>query len=260
MHISKSDIKLLRSLSQKKFREIEGKFIVEGWRPVKDALNAGIQLDTVAVTPKYLENPDYRSLLDEIEKRRITLKELSEIELHQVSDTVHAQGVIAIAHQRKTTLGNVLSTGPSLIVYADRIADPGNLGSIVRTCDWFGVDALLLSEGCVELYNEKVVRSTAGSIFHIPIIEQLESEHVLPQLKETGFSIIATSGDSKINYTGIEYKKMNVLVFGSEANGVRQDLRHLADEVVCIPQTGKAESLNVSVSCGIMLANLRNKH
>jgi len=258
VHISKGDIKLLRSLSQRKMREEHGTFIVEGWRALKDALNSGRHVTFVAMTSRYVKDADYAPIIHEIEQRKITLKELSDAELRQVSDTVHAQGVIALVAQQKASIGDFGDLERSLVVIADRIADPGNLGSIIRTCDWFGVDALILSEGCVDTYNEKVVRSTAGSIFHLHVIDHANLEEFLPSLKDRGFRIVGTAGEAKTSYASVAFQNRTALVLGSEAGGLSPATRKLCDEIVKIERHGRAESLNVVVACGIMLAHLRN--
>lgn len=257
MRISKSEIKLLRSLSQKKFRDKERKFIVEGWRALKDVLNSGYHIDYIAMVARYADDPDYQAIVRETNTRKIDLKELSEIELRQVSDTVHSQGVIALVEQNNTLIDALLAKKDSLVVYADRISDPGNVGSIIRTCDWFGVDAIILSEGCVELHNEKVVRSTSGSIFHVPVVEHADTSETLSRLKKLGFCIVATAGDAKISYADARFKEKNALILGSEAGGISQHARQISDSVVKIPQWGNAESLNVGVACGIVLSHLR---
>jgi TrmH family RNA methyltransferase len=259
LHITKSELNLLRSLSQKKVREHEKKFIVEGWKSLREALDSDFRIEFVAITRECWDNPDYGSLMRNIESRRIDLKTLTSVQLNQASDTVHAQGVLAVILERRRTLDEVMAKNPALIVFADRIADPGNLGTIVRTCDWFGVDVLILSEGCVDLYNEKVIRSTSGSIFHIPVVQNAGAVAVLSQLKSRGFRITATAGDAKESYTDVKSKERNVIILGNEAGGIQAESRRLADRVVGIPRLGKAESLNVGIACGVILAHLRNQ-
>ncbi len=257
MRISKSNLTFVRSLAQKKIRDREKKFVIEGWKPLRDALSSDFRIDFVAVTQRFKENPDYQSLINDINSRGIELKELTEIELKQVSETVHAQGVIAIIEQRTRTLDEILSSHSTLLVLADRIADPGNLGTMVRTCDWFGADALILSEGCVDLHNEKVVRSTSGSIFHVPMVEHADTSAVLAKLKTLGFWTVATAGDAKSTYSEAKYGKKNLIIFGSEASGIHVATRKLVDSVVRIPRYGSAESLNVGVACGIILSHFK---
>jgi TrmH family RNA methyltransferase len=260
MHITKAEVKLLRMLAQKKVRDREKRFIVEGWKPLSDALNSDFHIDLVAATPRYSENPDYRSLITTVEARGIVLKEMTDSELKKVTDTVHAQGVVAIVHQRTRTFDEILALRPRLVVLADHIADPGNLGTMIRTCDWFGADAFMTSEGCVDLYNEKVVRSTSGSIFHLPIIEHVDLKAAMTLLKSSGFRCFATSGDAESTYMGAAYGEKNAIILGNEATGVRSEIAELADEVISIPRVGKAESLNVGVACGILLAHLSHRN
>ena len=259
MHASQSELASIRSLSQKKFREIEDKFIVEGWRSVHDALHSSCKIDLALVLQDHGEGNVRAEVLDRLRELRIPVKEITEKELNQISETVHSQGIVAVARKRKFTIDDLRIGTKHLVVVGDGIADPGNLGSIVRCCDWFGVDALLLSEGCVELHNEKVVRSSAGSFFHVQVVENLVFSDVLPQLKKQSFAIIATAGDASIEYTKIDSARKICLVFGNEARGVSDEVRETADLIVKIPKFGKADSLNVGVTCGIILAHLKMK-
>lgn len=257
MKVSKADIKYFRSLSQKKVRQAERKFILEGWRALKEVLNSPSTVETVAVLSRYLQDPDYESILTKLGERGASVKEVTEAELNQVADTVHAQGVLAVVQQKTHSLDSVQLDKSSLVVAADAVSDPGNLGSMIRSSDWFHADFVLLGRGCVELYNEKVVRSTVGSLFHVPIVEGVELTEALSSMKKNGFSIVAFSGDGKQSYTTLEQSVRTVYVLGSEAHGVSREVRNVADVVVRIPKYGKAESLNVGVACGIVLAHVR---
>lgn len=257
MHASKSELALIRSLSQKKYRETEDKFIVEGWRSVHDALHSSYKIDLAVVLQTHVEKNIHEELLDRFLELRIPVKEITEKELNQISETVHSQGIVAVARKKKLAIDDILNGKKHLIVIGEGIADPGNLGSIVRCCDWFGVDALLLSHGCVELHNEKVVRSSAGSFFHLSVVENVVFSDVLPRLKKQTFAIIATAGDASSEYTKIDPARKICLIFGSEAHGVSEEVRKTADLIVKIPKFGKADSLNVGVTCGIILAHLK---
>ena len=259
MHITKNEIKFIRSLSQKKNRQTEQKFVVEGWRALKEVLNSASKVEIAGVLPRYMDDPDYKGILSKLEERGAVLRELTEVELNALADTVHAQGVIAVVQQKKRLLEVDVLKKASLVVVADSVSDPGNLGSIIRSSDWFNVDLLLLGKGCVELYNDKVIRSTVGSIFHLPIVEDNELLPALRLLKENGFSVIALSGDGKHSYEDQPMPGKLAIVLGSEAHGVSAEVRALADDVVRIPKHGKAESLNVGVACGIVLAHIRSQ-
>jgi len=259
VRISKSELKYIRSLSQKKVRQSEKKFLLEGWRALKDALHSGAKIEFVGVHSRYLEDPDYNKILGGARNRNIPVKELSETEINQVSETVHAQGVLAVVHQSHASLTDGRLAGARTIVAVDAVNDPGNLGSLIRTADWFGVDLLLLGKGCVELYNDKVVRSTVGSLFHLPVIEGVELQPALSDLRTKGFEVIALSADGKSEYDQIRRGGKKVLVLGSEAHGLSKEVRTLADLTVRIPKFGNAESLNVGVACGIVLAHVKQR-
>lgn len=257
MKLSKGELRYCRSLSQKKVRQAERKFILEGWRSLKELLNSATKVEMVAVHSRFLQDPDYGKLLSELETRGIPVKEADEVQLHQIADTVHAQGVIAVVQQKRDELERIPLERASIIVAADAVSDPGNLGSIIRSSDWFNVDAVLLGRGCVELYNEKVVRSTVGSIFHLPVVEGVELPTALKHLGGKGFTAVGFSGDGKADYTEQRLSRKAVFVFGSEAHGISREVRSAVDEIVRIPRYGKAESLNVGVACGIVLAHQR---
>lgn len=262
MPLTKSETKYLRSLSLKKVREREQTFLLEGWRPLREALAAHAQIELVLCEHTAADSGERQQMLEELRKRSIPLKHLARRELDRISNTVHSQGILAVVRQKNDHLESVLSRKPSLIVAADGVSDPGNLGSIVRTCDWFGADALLLGKGCVELYNEKVLRSTAGSMFHLSILEEVNLLAAFELLRKSGFAVIALSGDGEQSYLEKPPRLPCVLIVGNEAHGIRPEVRSAADVVLSIPRYGSAESLNVGVACGIVLAAVRasNKH
>ena len=257
MQISKNELKYLRSLTQKKVRSAEKRFILEGWRALKDLLSSSFEIDLVAVSAQYAGDADYKKILDLVRERKVPLREIGEKELRQVSGTVHAQGIVAVVKQRTATLREILNERAGVILAADAVSDPGNLGSILRTSDWFGVDGVLLGRGSVELYNDKVVRSTAGSLFHVPVVEGVELNGIAKDLKDRGFSLVVLSGDGKTSYEQADWSPRTVLVVGNEGHGVSREVRDIADMVVKIPRVGRAESLNVGVACGIVLSHLR---
>jgi TrmH family RNA methyltransferase len=259
VNVSQSEIKYLRLLQQKKYRDGEGKFLLEGWRPLQDALESDFTVEMVAVVPQESEHPAYQSILARIQKLHIPLKELKELQLKQISDTIHSQGVVALVHQRHHTFDGTDLRPSRYILAGDHISDPGNLGTILRTCDWFGIDTVLLSEGCVSCYNEKVVRATAGSIFHVNVFENLDLIQVLTTLQTKKYRLVATALEGTPLHTHV-FSEKDILILGSEAHGVSQKLLQLADEVISIPQFGKAESLNVGIACGICLDRWRNQN
>lgn len=255
--LSLNERKYLHSLSQKKIRHAERKFLLEGWRALREALNSPSAIEMVVVQPRYLLDPDYQKIISEIRARRIPLKEGSELEFRKIADTVHSQGVVALVRQQEHRLDEPAFKRGSLLLALDAVADPGNLGTVLRSAAWFGVDGVLLGKGSVELYNEKVVRSTVGALFHMPVVEGVELEQVLPSLKQEGFLIVAASGAAPTVYTEMPVRSKIVIVLGSEAHGVGKGILKEAEMVVKIPRYGNAESLNLGVACGILLAHIR---
>jgi len=211
-------------------------------------------------TGALLSDAEGTALVTEARRRAPAVHQITPREMDQISETVTAQGIVAVMQQEQWTLAEVLRKGGSrsVIVALDRIADPGNLGAIIRTCDWFGVDALLLGSGCVEPYNPKVVRSTVGSIFHLPILTDHELPLMLPQVKKSGYTVYATAADGATYTDEIRYEEKIFLMLGNEARGISPGLMQTADARLAIRRHGAAESLNVSVACGIVLAGIMN--
>lgn len=257
--ITKSDIKYFRSLSQKKNRDVENKFILEGWRNLEEALKSPFVFDYVAVTASVLKDPQHEMILQEIIARRIPLKQIKQLELDQVSKTIHSQGVIALMVQKSYDLDALINLDELLLVVIDAVSDPGNLGTIIRTCDWFGVNGVVLGEGCVEPYNEKVVRSTAGSLFHIPIFSNIELVSFFKKLESRGIESIGLSADGEKNINEVVFTRKCCLVIGSEARGIMPLHRQHLKSIARIPVFGKVESLNAGVACGIALSWARMK-
>ncbi len=258
MFLTQSEIKYLRSLQQKKFRDAERKFLLEGWKPLRDALHSSFHIEMIAVLSEASQKPEHRPVLAIARERGISIKEIKEIQLKQISDAVQSQGVVALVCRQEMTFNPKICQSAHLFVACDRISDPGNLGTIVRTCDWFGADGVFLNKGCVSLYNDKVIRSTSGSIFHLNVFEDIDFNIVLANLKSEGFKIIATALNGKSLKTFSLPEKV-VLLLGNEAQGIDQQLIRQADAIVSIARYGQAESLNVGIACGIFLEHWRDR-
>lgn len=254
MKATKNEIKYLRSLRQKKVRDHERKFVLEGWRALEEALVSDFEIEYVGVSTHVVEHNQYTQMLEKIAVDNILIKRFRELEMRQVTDTVHSQGVFALLRQKAFTLETILTKDNALIMIFDTISDPGNLGTMIRSCDWFGVDGIILGKGCVDLYSEKVIRSTAGSIFHIPIIQNADLPVLLSKLKKEGFQIIALSADGQEQIDELKFAQKSCLVVGSEAHGLQETVKEKVDTIAKVPKFGKAESLNAGVACGIALS------
>jgi RNA methyltransferase, TrmH family len=163
--MSKSDLQYYSSLLSKKHRKVENKFIVEGRKSVLEGLNSNYECEVVFVTNKFAEeHEDAFAQLAKVKKKIVSLKQK---EFLKIADTETPQGIAAIFIKPENEFSTELFKNEKIIVMLDNISDPGNLGTIIRTCDWFGVRNIFLSENIVDFTNPKVIRSSMGSVFHL---------------------------------------------------------------------------------------------
>lgn len=226
--------KYIKSLLRKRERDESGLYTVEGVKSVSDAINAGADIKYIVRSSGF----DFDSEKYEV----ITVKE----ELFSgICDTKTPQGVMAVISKKE----NIKDIKPGRYVYCDRVRDPGNLGTIIRTADAFGFD-VLLSEECCELYSPKVVRSSMGSFFHTNVI----CDVTYRELKESGLYLVAGAlGAKSKDFKTASYKEPLAIVVGNEANGISDELLGLCDELVIIDIIGRAESLNVGVAAALLM-------
>lgn len=243
--IKNPKIKELMGLYDKKNRNVLKKFLIEGYHLVDEAYFCE-QLDYIVTKniddfKKY--NCDGYLVTDEIIKK--------------LSTTVNSQGIIGIVNMNNEFDINCIIKNGRNFVILDNVNDPGNLGTIIRTSAGLGVDAIFVSSDTVDVYNDKVLRSTQGSIFKIPVIKT-DLVELISLLKDNNIYVYATALDAKINLRDVQRKEKIALVFGNEANGISDDIKSLVDEKFLIPMANKVESLNVAIACAICIYTLIN--
>jgi RNA methyltransferase, TrmH family len=258
MALNKATFRSLKSLQQKKIRRETGSFVVEGLRLTAEAAISDYEILEVYFTAEFAREEGGEALLTRLKKRSPVLERITAAELQRIADTVTPQGVMAVIRQRRYDVAQVLrpDATTSIVVAFDGVSDPGNLGSMIRTCDWFGVDAILHGNNCVELYNPKVVRGSMGGIFHLPIAEEIDLLPALSNARSLGYTTYVTDPKGETHFDRLHYERKSVIVFGNEAWGVSEQTRQLADMRVAIRRYGAAESLNVGVACGVILSSL----
>jgi TrmH family RNA methyltransferase len=256
MGLTKNKVKEIRSLLQKKFRDETGFFLIEGLRMVQEASGSDFRITEAYHTPGFLGHAEAKGLLTKLKKRGAALVPVTDSEMESITDTVTSQGIAAVLRRREFPAGDLVrAEGPrSVLVALDAVSDPGNLGSIIRTADWFGVNGMLLGRHCVELYNPKVLRATMGGIFHLPIAENVDLPATLSRAKESGYSIYVTDVERGTHFDRAPSANKSIVVFGNEAWGVSESIKGLADVRLMIRRYGSGESLNVGVACGIILS------
>lgn len=258
--LSKEKLKQISKLRLEKERKIEGRFLIEGVHLCQEALLSDWEVEIVLFSSELAESAGVQKLVEEFSRRRKEVFKVKKKESEKLADTKTPQGIVAVVRKKKFALSKDFLKETSLLLCLDNIRDPGNLGTIIRTADAAGVDGVLLSNGCVELYNPKVIRSTMGSVFHLPVIENLDFSEVISDVKKEGFKIIISEVHEGKDYTKVNYPEKICLIIGSETSGISERILNLADEMVRIPVFGKAESLNASVAAGILLYEMvRNK-
>jgi TrmH family RNA methyltransferase len=255
MSLTRNRIRAIRSLSQKKVRDELDLFVVEGLRLVRDAAESAFDIPEAFSTAAFEASTAGGNLMGLLRARGARCQQVSPRELSQFADTVNAQGVFALVRKRNESAEGLMrrTALPALLVGLDGIADPGNLGSIVRTCDWFGAGGILLGRTSVDLYNPKVVRATMGGIFHVPVVTGLDLPMSAVQAKERGYTVFVADPRADLFDADVRFPERSLVVFGNEAHGVSEDLSRVADARVAIRRYGAAESLNVGVACGILL-------
>ena len=234
-HLSKAQIKWVRSLQQKKKRDAEGVFVAEGRKCVEE-LRSAFEL-MLMVTPD----------------------NASEIEIAQMSNLRNPQGVIGVFRKRP-----IASSSQGLALALDGVQDPGNLGTIIRTCDWFGVHDIYCSMDTADCYNPKVVQATMGALARVRV-HYVNLEAWIQKIKETGIPVYGTllEGGDMYKEGAIENKEKGIIIMGNEGNGISPEIRKLITHPIRIPSypadAQTSESLNVGIATAIVLAEFRRK-
>lgn len=237
--VSKSQISFLKSLQQKKHRKEQGQFLVEGLKSVTDFISSDYLINTIYHTPHLASKMLKVS-------GNIKFQEVSATELEKISSLNTPQEVIALVEIPKQQELHLQELAGKFTLVLDGIQDPGNLGTIIRTADWFGISNIVCSEDTVDVYNSKVVQATMGSLSRIAV-NYTNLLLLLPKIKLPVFGAML-NGE---NIYRTDFGKEGLLVLGNEGNGIRPEIQQLIHKNITIPQLGKAESLNVAIATAI---------
>lgn len=242
-------IKKIKSLKEKKYRDIENCYIIEGIKLVKEAIAENAKIKQIVVCEDCINDGEIDTdTLYEIAKFDVVY--VTEKVFKTITDVKTPQGIIAVIE--KNNINSKIDYSQDIIIALDGVQDPGNLGTILRTVDSANLKQIILSKESADSYNPKVVRSTMGAIFRVNIIEVDSLKDMLQEAKKNNSKVMVTSLDTKNSIYDVDYSK-KVIVIGNEANGVSKEVQAIADEKVKIPMLGKTESLNASVAAGIMI-------
>lgn len=248
--LTNNEYKLIGSLQNKKFRDLNNLYVIEGEHLIDEYLKSRLPKENI----KYIiARNDYQNYDLEERVAGLNIHTLNRAKFDKLCDTKSPQGILAVIE--KKMIQSKKQT--RFVVALENINDPGNLGTILRTCYWFGVDKVLISENSADIFNPKTIRSTQGSLFHLSIETDVELKIRLESFSKSGFDVFVTSLDGKP--LNSEVKTDNcVLVFGNEANGVSYDIQENKDyKQIKIESYTECESLNVAVSAGILISEFR---
>lgn len=242
-------IKSIKKLKEKKYRDLENRYIVEGIKLVKEAIEENVQIHNIIVCEDCVNDGTIdKQMLYEIAKFDCIY--VSQKVFDTITDVSTPQGILAVVEKNNKV--KEINYNEDIIVVLDGIQDPGNLGTILRTVDSANLKQIVISTNTADCYNPKVVRSTMGAIFRVNIVTSKNLVNSLKEMKDNGFETVVTSLDTDKSVYDITYTK-KAIVIGNEANGVTKEVQEAADYKVKIPMLGKTESLNASVAAGIMI-------
>jgi len=243
MIVSKNNVKLKRVrklLTSARERQVSGLFVAEGIRLVSEVpkeLRKEVLVSDQAVNVELADFPDAEVVEQTVFK--------------QLSDTVHPQGILAVVEKPVWKEDEVLAKKDGKVLLLDGIRDPGNLGTMIRTAEAAGVKAVYLSPDCVDLFNPKVIRSTMGSIFRVPVFSA-ELPTVIRRLLAEGMHVYAASLTARNSFREVDLGSAGIII-GSEASGVSEEVLRIVPEHIKIPMAGQVESLNAAVSAAILM-------
>jgi TrmH family RNA methyltransferase len=234
-----------------KERKAAGQFVAEGLQCVREALVAksGPTIETLYVTSN-----GRRKLEELADLASLNVVDVSDEVMKEMSETITPQGILAVCAIPNVSLDSLTLNGSRRFIYLSEVQDPGNAGTILRSADAFAMDAVITSPGSVDMYSPKVVRSTAGSLWHIPVFESV----AIDELLDRGINAFSLGADGAKKLSDYQMSGDTLAVFGNEARGLSTGQNVDSIDVVSIPMPGNAESLNLSAAASIVMYHLAN--
>ncbi|APF33767.1 RNA methyltransferase [Microbacterium sp. AISO3] len=246
-------VRAVAKLTKRSARQETGLFLLEGPQAAREALAYRAEtLVEIFATPNAIDR--HPELAASAEKAGVAVVSASEAVLEAMADTVTPQGIVAVAHQSPSSLHDIFAARPRLVAICEEVRDPGNLGTIIRAADAAGADAVVLTGRTVDPYNPKVVRSTTGSLFHLPIALGVELDAAVEQAHGAGLRVVAADvkGEEFLDHRAT-LAEPTAWLFGNEARGLADEALARADLALRLPIYGAAESLNLATAASVCL-------
>lgn len=264
-YISSKDnkkIKYLHRLQQKKYRDQEARYVAEGLRAISDMINIA-KFEYILIEEERLANDEYKNIVEIAAKNNIDVFVINSGLDHKIRFTDTPQGIWAVVKKDEQNFAEFMAKNPlaeqkdNIYILLDKVQDPGNLGTIIRTALAAGVKAIFLTKGSVDPYNPKTVRSTMSALVKLPIICGLNTEDVFSLMSNEKIQNYVLTPYNSQSYTEFSYEGNSLLILGNEGNGVSDEIIEKAQNMVLIPMYGDIESLNLSIAAALIMYKVR---
>lgn len=255
---SNPTVKYIRKLEQKKFRQESGEFFIEGLRTVGEAVQTGAPIRSLVIAPDLLVSEFGQSLLQKPQTQNIERIELSPEVYLKITHKEGPQGIGAIVQQDWRVFEEVETQPNDLWVALDAIADPGNLGTIMRTTDAVGGRGIILLGDSTDPYDPAAVKASMGAVFSLQLVKSAWHAFLKWQQKNQ-LMLVGTSDHASADYQAIVYRRPLVLLMGSERHGLPEEMENACHEIARIPMEGRSDSLNLAVATAVMLYEIYNQ-
>ena len=257
--LSQAELRAIVRLNHKKYRQESSLFLAEGGRLCEEAVNSDWKIKHVLYCRSLLNSMRARQAVMQAKERGLAVAEIPLKVFANISDTKSSQGVVAVIEKHAPAvkpLDHLRESPRSSWVAIEKLHDPGNLGTILRTADWFGVDGIVTGSMCVEVFNPKTVRASMGAIFRLSMYEEPDFVELMKRFQMFGAVLYGADQAGDFPYTTLKFAPKRVLLIGDEIEGLSAELKKIVHHRVSIPRRGGGESLNVSIAAAILLAEM----
>lgn len=253
-------VKRMKQLEAKKYRDRLSRFVIEGPTVLQEAFDESIKLEFAVYSDWFTRSEGAEDIIHRLEDKGIPVYSVDDRLFSSLSGTETPQGILAVAEKPEWDRSVLTKPGANFIVL-DRVADPGNIGTIVRTSEAAGFEAIIVIKGTADLYSGKVSRAAAGALMRMPVFYAESGDELVSMMKKGGKKIVCTDPRSKVYYYNIDIARDTAIIIGNEASGVSREIFECADLTAGIPMEGKTESLNAAVASSILMyESLRQKN
>lgn len=244
------------SLQQRKHRKDTGLFVLEGLRSVKDALAAGWVPEYCLVTDDFLHQPGGEHMVSDLSETNVKGYRVTDALMKKMAETETPQGLLCVFQQPLHDVKKLIESPKGFWLVLDRIQDPGNLGTLIRSAEAAGVSGVFLTHGSTDPYNAKALRAATGAVLHLPVVELSQEESDCQFLLDAGIDLVGAALEKGVPYGKATYSTPLALVIGNEANGIDQPLLAKIENRVTIPMRGRLQSLNAAIAGSILLFHM----